>query len=88
METGASELKFVRDSGWKNLQQICKLGDVDFLLSLTKLSNAGLIKEVVGSYVGYQGAHYIITSTFQRLMSMISYSSEPTFYSSLEQPKI
>lgn len=77
-------LFFVRNAGWDNLRQICELDESDFLLSLHKLSNAHLVEQVVGSYIGYMGDKYIITSTFQRLMSIISYSKEPIFIYGLD----
>ena len=81
---GGDEMAFVTKSGWDNLQKLCDLDESDFLLSLHKLSNANLVKQVVGSYVGYMGGKYIITRTFQRLMSMISFSNEPIFLNKLE----
>lgn len=60
-----NELHFVDSSGWDKLPGLCKLEVGDFRLALTKLSNAGLIKEIVGSYSSYMGGKYIITSTFK-----------------------
>jgi len=45
-----NELHFVDSSGWDKLPSLCKLENGDFRLALTKLSNAGLIKEIVGIY--------------------------------------
>ena len=70
---------FVESSGWNELPNICKLDYGDFRLSLTKLSNAGLIKEIVGTYSSYLGGKFIITLAFQRLVKLISYSNKPIF---------
>jgi hypothetical protein len=86
-EKGYGELNFITEKGWDNVQRFCKLDDSDFRLGLTKLSNAGLIKEVVGMYSGYEGGKYIITSTFQKLMSIIAYFEEPIFVTKLDSWK-
>jgi hypothetical protein len=79
-----NELAFVIKSGWENLQTKCNLNQTDFLLSLHKLSNANLIKQIIGVYASYLGGKFIITPTFQRLMSILSYSKEPLFNYNLE----
>jgi hypothetical protein len=78
-----NELAFVNKSGWDSLQKQCNLNKTDFLLSLHKLSNANLIKQIVGVYSSYLGGKFIITPTFQRLMSLISYANEPIFINKL-----
>jgi hypothetical protein len=77
-------MAFVLNSGWNRLQKLCELNESDFLLSLHKLSNANLLKQIVGMFPGNMGDKYIITSTFQRLMSIISYSKEPLFNFNLD----
>jgi hypothetical protein len=79
-----NELAFVRKSGWGNLPNLCGLNELDFQLSLHKLSNANLVKQVIGPYPGNMGNDYIITPTYQRLMSIISYSNEPIFINKLD----
>jgi hypothetical protein len=76
-----SELKFVRESGWNTLRERCKMDEDTYSVSLLKLSRAGLIKEIVGTYSSYGGHKYIITPLFQRLIKIISYHKEPLFYS-------
>jgi len=73
------ELAFVNKTGWDNLQTKCNSNKTDFLLSLHKLSNANLIKQIIGTYSSYLGGKFIITPTFQRLMALLSYSKEPLF---------
>jgi hypothetical protein len=73
-----NELAFVIKSGWDNLQTKCNLNQTDFLLSLHKLSDANLINQIIGNYASYLGGKFI-TPTFQRLMSILSYSKEPLF---------
>jgi len=60
-----TELNFVVNNGWHNLQRMCNLGDVQFRIALHKLSTAGLIKEIVGMYNNYTGGLYLITPAFQ-----------------------
>ncbi len=74
-----TELKFVVNNGWHNIRDICKLSETDFSIALTKLSRAGLIKETLGTYVGYGGGLYLITPAFKRLMKLIQYFNEPLF---------
>jgi hypothetical protein len=75
-----TELKFVVKSGWHELQNICKLDEVNFKISIHKLSTAGLIKEIVGMYANYTGGLYLITPTFQRLMNFIRLNAnDPLF---------
>jgi hypothetical protein len=61
------------------------MNETDFKISLYKLSRAGLIKEIVGTYVSYTGGHYLITPAFKRLMNFIKYSKEPIFNYKVEQ---
>ena len=81
---GSNEMAFVIKSGWDSLQKSCGLNESDFVLSLHKLSNANLVKQIVGMFPGNMGDKYIITPTFQRLMSIISYSNEPIFINKLD----
>jgi len=74
-----TELKFVVNSGWHDIRNICELSETDFRIALTKLSRAGMIKETVGSYIGYAGGLYLITPAFKRLMKLIQYFNEPLF---------
>ena len=37
----------------------------------SRLERNGLIKEVIGTYLGYYGGAYIITDTFRDLMSFL-----------------
>jgi hypothetical protein len=81
-----TELKFVVNSGWHELQKRCKLDEVDFKIALHKLSAAGLIKEIVGMYANYTGGLYLITSTFQRLMNFIRLSANDPLFNYKIQP--
>jgi hypothetical protein len=74
-----NELEFTVRTGWHNICSSLEMNETDFKIALYKLSRAGLIKEIVGTYVGYTGGHYIITPAFKILMDLIKYSNEPTF---------
>jgi hypothetical protein len=75
-----TELKYVVEEGkWHEIKDKLGLDEVNFNISLIKLSRVGLIKEIVGPYVGYAGWLYLITPAFIRLMKLIKYANEPTF---------
>jgi hypothetical protein len=75
-----TELKFVVNNGWHELQRICNLENAEFNIALHKLSAAGLIKEIVGMYVNYTGGLYLITPAFQDLMKFIRLNAnDPLF---------
>ena len=65
------ELGIVKESGWDNLPQICKMDKAEFDLSLTKLVRAGLLRQVIGTYIGYIGDAYRITSSFRMMMKLL-----------------
>jgi hypothetical protein len=75
-----TELKNVVEKGkWHDIRNNLGLTEEDFNISLLKLAQAGLIKEVIGSYMDYTGWHYQITPAFKRLMKLIQYANEPIF---------
>ena len=76
-----TELKFVIRSGWHDIKNLCQLDEIDFDISLRKLARTGLIKEIVGPYVGYTGGLYLITRTFRKLTNFIQLGTDtPLFY--------
>jgi hypothetical protein len=75
-----TELNFVVTRGWHDLKSICRLTEVEFRMSLSKLARSGLIKEIVGSYFDYIGGHYIITPTFKRLMNFIQLGTDTPLF--------
>ena len=82
-----TELKFIVKSGWHDLQRLSNLGDEEFRLALLKLTNAGLIKEIVGMYMNYTGGLYLITPTFQSLMNFIKLNAnDPLFNIKIKDP--
>lgn len=66
-----NQLSAVETSGWKLLPTICKMDETEFDLAVAKLARVNLIKEIVGSYYGYEGGEYRITNTFRRMMKLI-----------------
>jgi hypothetical protein len=75
-----TELKNVVEKGkWHEIKNNLGLTEEDFDISLTKLTRAGLIKEIVGTYFDYAGRLYLITPAFRRLMKLIQYANEPMF---------
>jgi hypothetical protein len=47
------------------------LNDVDFKISLIKVSRCGLIHEIVGTILEYRGGVYTITPLLRRLMDIV-----------------
>jgi len=80
-----TELEFTVRTGWHEIRDALEMNETDFKIALHKLSRAGLIKEIVGTYVSYTGGHYLITPAFRRLMDFIRYSKEPVFNYNVEQ---
>jgi hypothetical protein len=81
-----TQLKFIVNAGWHNIRKICKLDETDFQIALSKLSRAGLIKEIVGMYIEYTGGLYLITPAFKRLMKFIGTNmNEPLFNYEIEK---
>jgi hypothetical protein len=66
-----SEVHIVRDSGFYRTPELLHLEKGEFDFALTKLVRSGLIRQVVGSYVGYNGDAYRITHTFRKMMDLI-----------------
>ena len=64
-------LEYVKEYQWKNLESFCKKQNIDQLFVLQRISNTGLIKEITGTYYGYDGGCYMITDAFRKLMSVI-----------------
>lgn len=71
---GEDTLAWANRCGWEDIVQSYSMRkeDIDFLLK--RLERSGLIKEVVGMYLGYGGGIYIINNTFRKMMKFISES--------------
>lgn len=65
------ELKVVKESGWDSLPRITRMNESNFTLSVVKLVRAGLLRQVIGTYVSYIGDAYRITPVFRTLMKLI-----------------
>lgn len=75
-----TELKFVIRTGFHEIRPKLELNEIDFDTSLRKLERAGLVKEIVGMYFGYNGGLYSITRAFIRLMNFLkTNANQPTF---------
>lgn len=73
------ELQFVKERRWDDLLQQSKMHEIEFNLSLFNLTKSGLIREVLGSYIGYYGGKYVITDAFRKLMLYVQFSNTPIF---------
>lgn len=75
-----TQLKFIVNQGWHQLTTKLGLNEIDFDISLRKLEISGLLKQLVGMYIGYSGGLYLITPAYIRLMKFIEFSAnEPLF---------
>jgi hypothetical protein len=66
-----TELKYIVRKGWHDIPNLCHVTEQQFNISLFKLSKAGLIKEIIGTYSNYTGGLYLITPLFQDLMRFL-----------------
>ena len=66
-----NELNIVKTSGYDGLRSMGNMSRPEYDLSINKLVRAGLIRQVVGSYVGYVGDAHRITHTFRTLMHLL-----------------
>jgi len=65
------ELRCIRESGCYQIRALLGLDEAVYDLAITKLVRAGLIRQVVGSYLEYGGGAYRITYTFRKMMELI-----------------
>ena len=70
-DSSNNELNFVKNHGWEKLPELTKLSWNELSFHLHNLEHAGLLSEITGTYIGYLGGVYRITSTFKKIMSLI-----------------
>jgi DNA-binding MarR family transcriptional regulator len=66
-----NELLWVYGKGWKNLAAEAGLDGNDLVFLLKRLERTGLIKEITGTYLDYEGGVYVITEVFRKLMNYL-----------------
>jgi hypothetical protein len=69
---GVSELNWAKSQGWEQFvssPKVVSVEDLPFVLS--RLVKAGLIREIVGAYLGYAGGVYAATDVLRRLMGAV-----------------
>jgi len=66
-----NELHWARRRGWENLAAESGLDEKDLIFLLIRLERSGLIRQVTGSYLGYEGGVYVITEVFRKLMDYL-----------------
>jgi hypothetical protein len=77
-QTIENELLWAIQKGWKQLSEQCSILKEDLSFVLLRLQGSGLIHEITGTYVGYEGGVYIITESFRKLMRYLGEISENT----------
>ena len=66
-----NELQWATRKGWGNLAAESGLDEKDVIFLLKRLERTGLIREVTGFYLGYEGGKYVITEAFRKLMDYL-----------------
>ena len=72
IEEFENDMAFAKECGWDQLQQYLTLTyprELSFIF--LRLERSGLIKEITGTYMSYDGGIYIITDTFRDLMDFL-----------------
>lgn len=73
-DRGSNEnvLQWTRRKGWYDLSdQVTGVAKEDLPFILLRIEKSGLIKEVTGVYVGYEGGVFVVTDAFRKLMRFI-----------------
>jgi hypothetical protein len=72
LEPNESILQWAWRKGWKDLpNQVASVSKEDLPFILLRIERSGLVKEVTGSYIGYDGGVFVVTDTFRKLMHFI-----------------
>lgn len=72
-DSNLNELEWATKKGWGNLPTSCpQIMEEDIPFLLKRIEKTGLIKEITGVYLDYNGGIYIITETFRKLMNFIN----------------
>jgi len=72
LESGESILQWAWRKGWKDLpNQLTSVSKEDLPFILLRIEKSGLVKELTGSYWGYEGGVFVVTDTFRKLMRFI-----------------
>lgn len=73
-----SDLQWAWRKGWKDLpNQVTNVSKDDLPFILLHIEKSGFIKELTGSYAGYEGDVYVITAPFRKLMDFIGEDKLP-----------
>ncbi|HKJ77522.1 MAG TPA: hypothetical protein VKA64_10005 [Gammaproteobacteria bacterium] len=66
---GENDLQFATRMGWENLSDECPgISPEDLPFCLSRLERAGLVREVVGTFLDYEGGVFVVTYAFEKLM--------------------
>jgi hypothetical protein len=72
LEPNESTLQWAWRKGWKDLpNQVTSVSKDDLPFVLLRIEKSGLVKELTGSYVGYEGGVFVVTDTFRKIMRFI-----------------
>jgi hypothetical protein len=66
-------LKFAWRKGWKTLhRKLPSLSEEDLPFIFLRIQRSGLIREVTGAFLGYQGGTYVITPALRKMMRYLT----------------
>ena len=72
LESNESILQWAWRRGWKDLSnKVTSVSKEDLPFILLRIEKSGLVKELTGSYWGYEGGVFVVTDTFRKLMRFI-----------------
>ena len=72
LEPNENILQWAWRKGWKDLpNQVTSVPKADLPFILLRIEKSGLVKELTGSYAGYEGGVFVVTDTFRKLVRFI-----------------
>jgi hypothetical protein len=72
LEPNENILQWAWRKGWRDLpNRVTSVSKEDLPFILLRIEKSGLVKELTGSYVGYDGGVFVVTDTFRKLMRFI-----------------
>lgn len=67
-----NELQWAERKGWQKLSDETGIDKNDLPFLLKRLERTGLIREITGTYLDYEGGVYAITDVFRKLMGYLA----------------
>jgi len=73
--SGENELRWAKNKGWNELPKLAKdfSSPDDLCFLLNRIAKSGLLREITGTFLDYQGGVYVITETFRKIMDFLDH---------------